>query len=191
MFETPITLAPSNTVGDALSLIHKRAHGAVIVVDDDARPIGVFTEHDAVGFDRFTQLRNVMSTELDTLPADVTAERAFERLHGARRTLAPVVDADGRLLGLFTSTGALRSTIYRPAVDSQGRLLVSVAVGINADPVGRATALVDDGRRRAGDRHRARTSDEDARRRRCRARRRARRRRSSPATSSRPPERAS
>jgi len=140
LFETPITLGPSNTVGDALNLIHKRAHGAVIVVEDD-RPIGVFTEHDAIGFDRFTQLRHVMSSELDTLPADITSERAFEQLNGARRTLAPVVDPDGRLLGLLTSTGALRSTIYRPAIDSQGRLLVSVAVGLNADPVGRATAL--------------------------------------------------
>ena len=52
MFETPITLSPSNTVGDALNLIHKRAHGAVIVIDSDGRPIGVFTEQDAAGFDR-------------------------------------------------------------------------------------------------------------------------------------------
>ena len=55
--------------------------------------------------------------------------------------MAPVIDADGRLLGVLTSKGALRSTIYRPAVDADGRLLISVAVGINADPVGRATAL--------------------------------------------------
>jgi IMP dehydrogenase len=142
VFETPITLSPSHTVGDALGLVHKRAHGAVIVVDDTDRPIGVFTEHDAIGFDRFTQLRNVMSAELDTLPAEVTPEAAFEQLHGARRSLAPVVDRSGRLLGLLTSTGALRSTIYRPAVDAHGLLLVSVAVGINADPVGRASALV-------------------------------------------------
>ncbi len=141
VFETPITLSPSNTVGDALSLIHKRAHGAVIVIDADGRPVGVFTEHDAVGFDRFTQLQNVMSTELDTLPADVTPEAAFDRLHGSRRTLAPVVDADGRLLGLLTSRGALRSTIYRPALDADGRLLTSAAIGINADPVGRAKSL--------------------------------------------------
>jgi IMP dehydrogenase len=140
LYETAITLAPTNTVGDALSLIHKRAHGAVIVVDED-RPVGVFTEHDAAGFDRFTQLRHVMSAELDTLPQGVTAEQAFERLQGARRSLAPVVDDGGRLLGLLTSKGALRSTIYRPAVDAAGRLLVSVAVGINADPVGRAKAL--------------------------------------------------
>jgi len=142
LFETPITLSPTNTVGDALSLIHKRAHGAVIVIDSVGHPIGVFTEQDAIGFDRFTQLQHVMSSELDTLPADITPEAAFDRLHGERRTLAPVVDDDGRLLGLLTSTGALRSTIYRPALDRQGRLLVAVAVGINADPVGRSGDLV-------------------------------------------------
>ena len=140
VFETPITLAPTDTVGDALSLIHKRAHGAVIVVSE-GRPIGVFTETDAIGFDRFTQLQHVMSTELDTLPASVTPHEAFERLHGARRTLAPVVDADGGLLGLLTSVGALRSTVYEPAVDREGRLLTSVAIGINAAPVERATRL--------------------------------------------------
>jgi IMP dehydrogenase len=140
LYETAITLAPTHTVGDALGLIHKRAHGAVIVVEED-RPVGVFTEHDAAGFDRFTQLRHVMSSELDTLPDGVTAEAAFEQLQGARRSLAPVVDKTGRLLGLLTSKGALRSTIYRPAVDAEGQLLVSVAVGVNADPVGRAKAL--------------------------------------------------
>ncbi|HEX6657783.1 MAG TPA: GuaB1 family IMP dehydrogenase-related protein [Ilumatobacter sp.] len=140
LYETAITLAPTNTVGDALGLIHKRAHGAVIVVEED-RPVGVFTEHDAAGFDRFTQLRHVMSAELDTLPDGVTAEAAFEQLQGARRSLAPVVDSTGRLLGLLTSKGALRSTIYRPAVDAEGQLLVSAAVGVNADPVGRAQAL--------------------------------------------------
>ncbi len=140
VFETAITLEPTDTVGDALSLIHKRAHGAVIVTDE-GRPVGVFTETDAVGFDRFTQLQHVMSSELDTLPATVSPQDAFDRLHGARRTLAPVVDDDGRLLGLLTSIGALRSTIYRPAVDADGRLLVAVAIGINASPVERAEAL--------------------------------------------------
>ncbi len=141
VFETPITLSPTHTVGDALSLIHKRAHGAVIIIDHDTRPIGVFTGNDAAGFDRFTQLQHVMSTELDTLPSDITPEEAFGRLHGARRSLEPVVDDDGRLLGVLTSKGALRSTIYRPALDGDGRLLTSVAVGVNADPVGRAKAL--------------------------------------------------
>jgi IMP dehydrogenase len=145
VYETPITLTPHHTIGDALGLIHKRAHGAVVVIDGDGQPLGVFTEQDAVGFDRYTQLHNVMSRELVTLDADVSPEQAFEQLDHERLSMAPVVDHDGRLLGVLTSKGALRSTIYRPAVDSQGRLLVSVAVGINADPVGRAKALADMG----------------------------------------------
>jgi IMP dehydrogenase len=64
IFETPITLAPEDTLGEAISLIHKRAHGAVIVVDAQNRPLGVFTEHDAAGFDRFTQLKNVMNLDM-------------------------------------------------------------------------------------------------------------------------------
>jgi len=42
---------------------------------------------------------------------------------------------------VISRKGALRSTIYQPAVDAEGRLLISVAVGINADPAGRAKAL--------------------------------------------------
>ncbi len=145
VFETPITLSPQHTVGDALGLIHKRAHGAVVIVDDESRPIGIFTEHDATGFDRFTQLQNVMSRDLITVNAAVTAEEIFDRLSGQRLTVAPVVDDDGRLLGCVTRKGALRSTIYTPALDPQGRLMIAVAVGINGDPATRAKALMDMG----------------------------------------------
>jgi IMP dehydrogenase len=142
VFETPITLAPEATIGDALALIHKRSHGAVVVVDDDEVVLGEDAEHDAAGFDRFTQLRHVMSVDPVTLPADVSPGHGFEHLNAVRRSMAPVIDADGRLVGVLTARGALRSTIYRPAVDAHGRLLVSVACGINADPVGRAEQLV-------------------------------------------------
>ena len=58
--DTPITLGPDDTIGEALSLLPKRAHGAVIVVED-GQPVGVVTEADCQGVDRFTQLRQVMS----------------------------------------------------------------------------------------------------------------------------------
>src|SRR5512137_2324943 len=41
VYDTPITLGPTNTIQDALGLIHKRAHGAVIVTDDTGVPIGI------------------------------------------------------------------------------------------------------------------------------------------------------
>jgi IMP dehydrogenase len=142
VFETPITLPPEATIGDALLLIYKRAHGAVVIVDD-GRPVGVFTERDQEGFDRFTQLRNVMSTNLHLLAADTAPSSAFDMFEESRLHIAPVVDTanDGRLLGVMTRKGALRSTIYRPAVDADGRLLVGVAVGINGDPAARAKEL--------------------------------------------------
>ncbi|MFM2076113.1 MAG: inosine-5-monophosphate dehydrogenase, partial [Actinomycetota bacterium] len=142
VYDTPITLGATHTVGDALGLIHKRAHGAVVVVDDDGLPVGIFTEHDAAGFDRFTQLKNVMSRELVVIEAGAEPADIYDVLTEARLSVAPVVDPDGRLIGCATRKGALRSTIYRPAVDGAGRLLVAAAVGINGDPATKAKALV-------------------------------------------------
>ncbi|MFM7537946.1 MAG: GuaB1 family IMP dehydrogenase-related protein [Acidimicrobiales bacterium] len=136
IYETPITLSPMHTIADALSLIHKRAHGAVIVVEGET-PVGIFTEHDAVGQDRFTQLRHVMVEDLVVIPAGSTPEAMFEALAASRVSAAPVV-AGERLVGCMTRRGALRSAIYRPALDAEGRLLVGVAVGINGDPAKRA-----------------------------------------------------
>lgn len=145
VYDTPITLGPTHTIGDALGLIHKRAHGAVVIVDDEQAPLGIFTEHDAAGYDRFTQLKNVMSQDLVVLPDGVAPDEVYDRLSGQRLSMAPVVDGDGRLIGCVTRTGALRSTIYRPAVDKSGRLLIAVAVGINGDPGTKAKELIDSG----------------------------------------------
>lgn len=46
-----------------------------------------------------------------------------------RPHVAPVIDRDGHLLGVLIREGALHSTIYRPDVDVDGRLMVGVAVG--------------------------------------------------------------
>ena len=139
--DTPITLAPGDTTGQALSLLPKRAHGAVVVVED-GRPSGVATEADCLGVDRFTQLRQVMSTDLLTLPAGIEPEKAFGLLHEGRHRLAPVVDPDGALTGILTRTGALRATLYRPAVDAAGQLRIGAAIGINGDVAAKAEALV-------------------------------------------------
>lgn len=144
VFETPITLAPTDTVGDALGLLPKRAHHAAVVLVD-GRPVGIVTAADCTGVDRFTQVRQVMTTELLTLGAEVDVHTAFDRLHDAHRRQAPVVDDDGRLVGLLTRTGALRSALYAPALDPSGRLRIGVAVGINRDAPARAEALLDAG----------------------------------------------
>ncbi|MBA0050841.1 GuaB1 family IMP dehydrogenase-related protein [Streptomyces sp. AJS327] len=144
VLDTPITLAPGQTVADALALLPKRAHGAGVVVRD-GRPVGVVTESDLTGVDRFTQLSEVMSREVLALDAGIDPREAFNRLDSAHRKLAPAVDADGRLVGILTRKGALRATLYRPAVDEGGALRVATAIGINGDVAARARELLEAG----------------------------------------------
>jgi len=141
VFDTPITLGPTETVSLALDLLPKRAHGAVIVVED-GRPIGVVTEGDCADVDRFSQLGSVMSRRLLTLPDDATPEEAFNRLAAGHHRLAPVIDPAGRLVGILTRNAALRATLYKPAVDAENRLRIGAAIGITGDAAGRADKLI-------------------------------------------------
>jgi IMP dehydrogenase len=144
VFDTPITHAPHQTVGDAIALLPKRSHRAAFVLEDD-RPIGVVTREDCADVDRFTQVHQVMSVRPLTLADSLDPREAYDRLEGARRRLAPVVDADGRLVGVLTRTSALRSTLYDPAVDESGRLRVAAALGVNGDVKAKTADLLEAG----------------------------------------------
>jgi IMP dehydrogenase len=144
VFDTPITLEPHQTVGDAIALLPKRSHRAAFVVED-GRPVGVVTHDDCTDVDRFAQVHQVMSANPLTLPDTVEPRDAYEILDAARRRLAPVVDVDGRLVGVLTRTLALRATLYTPAVDPTGRLVVGAALGVNGDVKAKAAHLLETG----------------------------------------------
>src|ERR1700712_372064 len=139
VYDTPITLSPTSTVGEALSLLTKRAHGIVVVLEDGA-PVGVVTDGACQDVDRFTQLSQVMAPDPLTIPAGTDLPKIFDVLSDARVSAAPVVDGD-QVVGVITRKGALRSALYTPAVNSDGVLLTSAAVGINRDVAGKAAAL--------------------------------------------------
>ncbi|MGY1644025.1 GuaB1 family IMP dehydrogenase-related protein [Geodermatophilus sp. SYSU D00703] len=140
VYDTPITLSPTSTVAEALSLMHKRAHGVVVVVDEAHRPVGIVTDGACQDVDRFSQLAQVMTEPL-TVPAGTDLPKIFDVLSEERVNAAPVVEGD-RLVGVVTRKGALRSALYLPAVDGDGHLLTSAAVGINGDVAGKAGALL-------------------------------------------------
>ena len=141
LFDTPITLNPEQTVADAASLIHKRAHGAIVVVEKN-RPVGIVMEEDWESVDRFTQLHRIMSKDLLVIPDYLDARQSFDLLHEKNRKLAPVTNKVGELIGIMTRTSALRAALYTPALDKQQRLVVAAAVGINGDVRGKAEALI-------------------------------------------------
>lgn len=152
VFETPLHLTPSNTVIDALHLMHKRSHGAIAVIDGDRKLQGVVRAVDCEGVDRFASLQTVMRRNPLTFKRSGFAEAledalrsAFDRFEGAGVSYAPVVEDDDVLVGALTRKGALRSTIYTPVTDTGGRLKVAAAVGINGDVAGKAQHLLDAG----------------------------------------------
>jgi IMP dehydrogenase len=116
-----------------------------LIVVADGRPVGVVTESDCAGAERFAQLHQVMTPDPLTLTDPIDPARAYEELEAKRRKIAPVVDQQGRLLGVLTRKAALRSTIYRPSVDADGRLRVAAAMGVNGDVKARAADLFDTG----------------------------------------------
>jgi IMP dehydrogenase len=143
VWDTPLVLTASDAVADALNLLPKRAHGAVVVVDDAGRPVGTVDEAACTGVDRFTRLGDVLDPDPLTRPLDTPPGEVFEAL-GTRR-VALGLDADGRLAGLLTALGALRAELYRPTLDGAGRLRTAAAVGINGDVGVKAKALLDAG----------------------------------------------
>ncbi|GAA3537032.1 inosine 5-monophosphate dehydrogenase [Aeromicrobium flavum] len=148
VYDTPVVLTPTMTVGEALSLVPKRAHGGAVVVDSLSGPelkvVGVFTPNQAHEIDRFAQVREVMLTDPFVLEAGGDPREMFNQLSEQHVPFAPVVDG-GALVGVLTRKGALRSTIYTPATDPDGRLVVGGAIGINGDVRAKTEALIEIG----------------------------------------------
>ena len=142
--DTPVVLEPDDSVSDAAALLHKRAHGAAVVVSE-GRPIGLVTEAACSGVDRFTRVRDVLVRDFVTAPAGTDPRKVFDLLEHAPVGVAVLTRPDGTLAGVLTRRGALRAGMYTPAVDSTGRLRVAAAVGINGDVAAKACALVEAG----------------------------------------------
>jgi IMP dehydrogenase len=142
VWDTPLVLTANDAVADALNLLPKRAHGAVVVVDDAGRPTGVVDEDACSGVDRFTRLSQVADPEVLTFPLDTAPRKVFEQLHGRTAKIALGVDDEGRLAGVLTEVGALRAELYTPAVDAEGKLRVATAIGVNGEVAARARDLL-------------------------------------------------
>jgi IMP dehydrogenase len=144
--DTPVVLGGEAAVSDAVALLPKRAHGALIVLDSDAAtPIGVVTEAACADVDRFARLTEVLDPDFVSAPVGTPARELFELLDARHADLAVLTEADGSLAGVLTRVGAVRAGIYEPNLDANGRLRVAAAVGVNGDARGKAISLVQAG----------------------------------------------
>jgi IMP dehydrogenase len=144
VLDTPVMLAPDDSVSDAIALIHKRAHGVAVVLFE-GRPIGLVSESSCLGVDRFTRVRNVAVSDFVTAPVGTEPRKIFDLLEHAPIDVAVVTNPDGTLAGVLTRTGAIRTGLYTPATDARGRLRVGAAIGISGDAGAKARSLAEAG----------------------------------------------
>ena len=144
-YETPVTIAPDAPVSDVLALLGKRAHRVAVVIDDDRRPLGLVSEAHCLEVDRFSVIADVMTRDITTVESGADLHDTFDLLERTHRDIAVVVEAGGALVGVLTKRGILRSTIYSPALDPDGKLSIGVAIGINGDVEGKATTMLESG----------------------------------------------
>jgi IMP dehydrogenase len=144
VLDTPVMLAPDDSVSDAIALIHKRAHGVAVVVFE-GRPIGLVSESSCLGVDRFTRVRDVAVSDFVSAPVGTDPRKIFDLLEHAPLEVALVTNPDDTLAGVLTRTGALRAGLYTPATDAGGQLRIGAAVGISGDVGAKARSLVEAG----------------------------------------------
>ncbi len=141
VFDTAVTVAHDTTLGETLGLIAKRSHGVAVVLDG-RKVAGLVTSGDAEGVDRFAQAGDIMRTDVAFVTPDAKPEEVFDTLARQHQEVAVATDTDDHLVGVMTAKGALRSKIYSPALDHEGRLRAGVAVGINGDIAAKARAAL-------------------------------------------------
>lgn len=148
MIFDPVTILRGSTVRDALNLMAEYHIGGIPVVDEDKKLVGIVTNRDL----RFEQNLNRKVDEVMTSENIVTAtqnpnlEEAAAILQANKIEKLPVVDHDGRLIGLVTYKDITKAKDKPNACkDSLGRLRVAAGVGVTGDVMDRATALVNAG----------------------------------------------
>lgn len=148
MINSPVIITADKTVGDALRIMAEYKIGGIPVVDEKNKLIGIVTNRD-LRFERdFNKtIDKVMTTEnLITTSRDTDLNQATDILQQYKIEKLPVVDEDGTLLGLITYKDITKAKDKPYACkDNLGRLRVAAGVGITADAVERAAALVEAG----------------------------------------------
>lgn len=141
----PFSLAPSNTIEEALTLMAKyRISGVPVTVD--GKLVGIITNRDIVFETNYKRaISEVMTKEnLITAKEGTTIEEAKEILKKHKIEKLPLVDDNNNLKGLITIKDIEKVKAFpNAAKDNQGRLLCGAAVGVTKDMMERVDALVE------------------------------------------------
>ncbi|KAA6312551.1 Inosine-5'-monophosphate dehydrogenase, partial [termite gut metagenome] len=145
MIYDPVTIKKGSTVRDALTLMSEYKIGGIPVVDDDKTLVGIVTNRDLrFEKDMDKHIDEVMTKEnIITTNQSTDLEAASQILQKYKIEKLPVVDKDGKLIGLVTYKDITKAKDKPMACkDTKGRLRVAAGVGIATDTYERMEALV-------------------------------------------------
>jgi len=143
--DSAVCLHPSDTVEDALLLVPPlEGHGVVLV--EGGRLVGVVDAERLAASMPGAELGDIARTHAHAIDRSEfdSARALFDLLVERELAFAPIVDSSG-LVGTTSKISALRSTLYAPALDGDGKLAVAAALGINGGVAAKARALVSAG----------------------------------------------
>lgn len=145
-WDTPAYFSATDTVATALQSVFPAVGHGLVVRDDKERYLGTIPAERLSTALADARLGDLLHGAVASIDADdIDSPRAaFDLMVAADLEFAPVLH-HGALVGTLSRTGALRSTLYSPNLDSHGRLAVAAAVGINGDVAAKAAALVEAG----------------------------------------------
>ncbi len=148
MIYDPVTIKRGSTEKDALALMKEYHIGGIPVVDDNRHLVGIVTNRD-LRFERNLSraIDEVMTCEnLVTTNQSTDLQQAADILQNHKIEKLPVVDKDGKLVGLVTYKDITKAKDKPFACkDKLGRLRVAAGIGVTGDSLDRAAALVDAG----------------------------------------------
>ena len=133
MVVNPITMAPSQTLADALELMARHKISGIPVVEPSGKLVGILTNRDVRFAENMQQpVSELMTSQnLATVPAGVSQDEARRLLHQRRIEKLIVVDDAYRCIGLITVKDIEKAVTYPAATkDEAGRLRVAAATTV-------------------------------------------------------------
>ena len=130
-YDTPLTVKESDYIRVAKWIINKRAHKAVILVDDNNKPISLFTPSDLEKYEQYEILWNINKNKIITWLDWISDEESFNLMEKNNISSLAIVNKDWKLIGILTKANAIRNSIYNPTLDKNWRLNLAIALWIN------------------------------------------------------------
>lgn len=145
--DKPITMTESNTVGDVKRVVDETGTGGILILDKDEKLIGIVSTRDLLFENDLTKpVTAIMSKDVHSAAPNTSLKEAERLLHEYRVEKLPLVDEDGKVVGLVTLKDIMKITQFPKATkDSKGRLSVGAAVGVRDKEMRRVEAVLEAG----------------------------------------------